>query len=109
MAEIYSHSRLSSFEDCPQKFQYRYVLKIPVDSEGIEAFVGKRVHEILERLYTQTLRLWYVSLRKVSRLSKAIAEHRDIIAAIKAGDGERAAEIMQAHIISFQEELTTAL
>ena len=47
----YSHSRLSSFENCAKKFQYRYVLKIPAQSEGIEAFVGKRVHEILERLY----------------------------------------------------------
>ena len=48
---IYSHSRLSSFEDCPRKFHYRYVLKIPQETEGIEAFVGKRVHEVLERLY----------------------------------------------------------
>jgi putative RecB family exonuclease len=48
---IYSHSRLSTFEDCPKRFEYRYVLKIPSDSEGIEAFVGKRVHELLERLY----------------------------------------------------------
>ena len=51
MAEIYSHSRLSSFEDCPRKFQYRYVLRIPSESESIEGFVGKRVHEVLERLY----------------------------------------------------------
>ena len=49
--ETYSHSRLSSFEDCPRKFQYRYVLKLPSDTESIEAFVGKRVHEVLERLY----------------------------------------------------------
>lgn len=47
----FSHSRLSSFESCPQKFHYRYVQKLPAESEGIEAFVGKRVHEILERLY----------------------------------------------------------
>ena len=54
MSELYSHSRLSSFENCPRKFQYRYVLKLPVDTEGIEAFVGKRVHEVLERLYRFT-------------------------------------------------------
>ena len=29
--EIYSHSRLSSFEDCPKKFEFRYVLKVPSD------------------------------------------------------------------------------
>ncbi len=51
MPQIYSHSRLSTFEDCPKRFEYRYVLKIPTETEGIEAFVGKRVHEILERLY----------------------------------------------------------
>ena len=65
MAEIYSHSRLSSFEDCPQKFQYRYVLKVPSDSEGIEAFVGKRVHEVLERLYEFAERGLVPSLNKV--------------------------------------------
>ncbi len=48
---IYSHSRLSSFENCPKQFEFRYIQKIPSESEGIEAFVGKRVHEVLERLY----------------------------------------------------------
>jgi len=47
----YSHSRLSSFENCPRQFKYRYVDQIKVDKEGVEAFMGKRVHEILERLY----------------------------------------------------------
>src|SRR5215472_4453488 len=47
----YSHSRLATFEDCPRKFRYRYVDDIKVDGEGVEAFMGKRVHEILERLY----------------------------------------------------------
>ena len=47
----YSHSRLSSFENCPRQFAYRYVEKIETRRESIEAFTGKRVHEILERLY----------------------------------------------------------
>ncbi|HEY5656610.1 MAG TPA: PD-(D/E)XK nuclease family protein [Myxococcota bacterium] len=51
MAETYSHSRLANFESCPRKFRYRYVLKIAVDTESVEAFLGKRVHEVLERLY----------------------------------------------------------
>jgi putative RecB family exonuclease len=48
---VYSHSRLSSFENCRKQFEFRYIQKIPSESESIEAFVGKRVHEILERLY----------------------------------------------------------
>ncbi len=47
----YSHSRLSTFENCPRKFAFRYVEKVEVDSEGVEAFMGKRVHEVLERLH----------------------------------------------------------
>jgi putative RecB family exonuclease len=47
----YSHSKLSTFETCPRQFDYRYVQRIARDTESVEAFVGKRVHEILERLY----------------------------------------------------------
>ncbi len=49
--DLYSHSRLSSYENCPRQFRYRYIEKIETQREGVEAFVGKRVHEILERLY----------------------------------------------------------
>jgi putative RecB family exonuclease len=69
-AEIYSHSRLSSFEDCPKKFQFRYVLKVPSDSESIEGFVGKRVHEVLERLYE------FVAKGMVPSLGKVIDRYR---------------------------------
>ena len=51
MGTLYSHSRLSSFENCPKQFEFRYILKVPRETESVEAFVGKRVHEILERLY----------------------------------------------------------
>ena len=51
LSTIYSHSRLSSFENCPKQFEFRYILKVPSETEGVEAFVGKRVHEVLERLY----------------------------------------------------------
>ncbi len=49
---IFSHSRLSCFEQCPQKFKYKYIDKIETEiQESIEAFLGKRVHESLEKLY----------------------------------------------------------
>lgn len=51
LGALYSHSRLSSFENCRKQFEFRYIQKIPSESDSIEAFVGKRVHEILERLY----------------------------------------------------------
>lgn len=51
MGAIFSHSRIASFENCPKQFEFRYVQKIESETESIEAFVGKRVHEVFERLY----------------------------------------------------------
>jgi DNA-binding GntR family transcriptional regulator len=62
------------------------------------------LEETLDRLYSHVLRLWYVSLHRVGRLGEAIEEHRQIVAAVKAGDGERAAHIMRQHILHFQAE-----
>lgn len=49
---IYSHSKLSTYEACPLRYKLKYIDKIEVEKEeGIEAFLGKRVHETLEKLY----------------------------------------------------------
>jgi putative RecB family exonuclease len=50
---IYSHSRLSTFEQCPLRFKYVYIEERETEiEESVEAFLGKRVHETLEKLYT---------------------------------------------------------
>ena len=52
--EIYSHSRLSAFEQCPLKFKYKYIDKIiPEIEKSIEAHLGSITHETLEWLYTE--------------------------------------------------------
>jgi putative RecB family exonuclease len=48
---VYSHSQLATYESCPQKYKLSYIDKIEVETEGIEAFMGSRVHEALEKLY----------------------------------------------------------
>jgi putative RecB family exonuclease len=48
---VYSNSRIETFEQCPRKFKFRYIDNIRTETEGVEAFVGKRVHEALEKLY----------------------------------------------------------
>lgn len=67
MSAIYSHSGLSSFENCPRQYQFRYVLQVEVTSESIEAFVGKLVHEVLERLYQ------FVGEGRVPKLAQVLA------------------------------------
>jgi putative RecB family exonuclease len=75
---VYSHSRLSSFEDCPKKFEYRYVLRVQSETESIEGFLGKRVHEVLERLYRFTLEGRVPSLGRVlARFRSWWDEHYD--------------------------------
>jgi len=48
---IYSHSRLGCFETCPLKYKLSYIDKIDRDEQGIEAFLGSRFHEAMEKLY----------------------------------------------------------
>jgi putative RecB family exonuclease len=62
---IFSHSRLSTYERCPRRFQYRYLLGIPPEGESVESYLGKRVHEVLERLYRATARGFVPTLAQV--------------------------------------------
>jgi putative RecB family exonuclease len=49
---IYSHSRLSTYEQCPRRYYYQYLAKVKVaKEETIEAILGSCVHDALEKLY----------------------------------------------------------
>jgi hypothetical protein len=49
---VYSHSRLSCYEQCPARFKLQYIDKVETEVEqSVEAFLGVRVHEALEKLY----------------------------------------------------------
>jgi putative RecB family exonuclease len=51
MASAYSPSRIGTYENCPLKFKFRYVERRPSVRSTIEAFLGSRVHDALEKLY----------------------------------------------------------
>ncbi|MBI2548729.1 PD-(D/E)XK nuclease family protein [Candidatus Woesearchaeota archaeon] len=44
-------TKLGTFLQCKQKYKFQYVDKIKSDIETIKIFLGKRVHETLERWY----------------------------------------------------------
>ncbi len=48
---IYSHSQLSIYEQCPLKYRLNYRDKIKRHIEGVEAFLGSRVHDTLKKCY----------------------------------------------------------
>lgn len=49
---VFSHSRLETFESCALKFKFQYIEKVDIPKrDSVEAFLGSRVHEVLEVLY----------------------------------------------------------
>ena len=55
---IYSHSRLSCYEQCPLKYKLQYINRMKTEvKESIEIFLGKSVHETLKKLY-RDLQYW---------------------------------------------------
>ena len=50
---IYSYSKLNTYKFCPQKYKIHYLDKVRKPNESIEAFMGKRVHEVLEWFFNQ--------------------------------------------------------
>lgn len=50
----YSYSKLQTYGNCPLQYKYRYIDRVPVEvGPSIEAFLGSRVHDALEWLYSQ--------------------------------------------------------
>lgn len=48
----YSHSKLAAFESCSRAYKFAYIEKPEVEEfETADAFMGSRVHEVLQRLY----------------------------------------------------------
>ncbi len=66
----YSHSQLSTYETCPHQYKLAYIDKIEVESEGIEAFMGSRVHEALEKLYRD------LKVTKLNTLAELLSFYR---------------------------------
>ena len=97
MGTLYSHSRLSSFENCPKQFEFRYIQKIPSESESIEAFVGKRVHEILERLYL------FVGRGQIPGVEKVVDRYHKLWE--ETYDGERVRIVREGTPLAFYREL----
>ena len=63
---IYSHSRLSTFEQCPLKFKFQYIDKIKPDIEqSIEGFLGNKVHDTLQWIYDEVAKLRILKLDEV--------------------------------------------
>ena len=59
--------------------------------------------------YMHALRIWFLALDRVTHLSDAVAEHRDLLLAIRDGDAERASDVMSSHVRGFEAEVRRAI
>jgi len=86
----YSHSRVSTFENCPYQYKLRYIDKIKVDvPTTIECFMGDLVHQTLEKLYKDKKFKKLVSKATLLKFYKDLwtKEYSDDILVAKADQG----------------------
>ena len=63
----------------------------------------------LDMLYAHSDRLWHLYLGDVADLHDLIAEHRAILRALRKGNAERAAELIDKHMRRFHEQIQSAV
>ena len=64
--------------------------------------------ETLDEYYTHALRIWMLALARTD-LGAAVSEHAELVEAILRGRGDRAAELMRAHVEAFETSMRDAL
>ncbi len=74
-----------------------------------EAADNRFLTDTLDMLYAQSDRLWHLYLGDVADLHLMIDEHREILDALQAGDADRAAELIEAHMRAFDEQIRHAV
>ena len=67
-----------------------------------EASGNRFLARALDEMYTLIYRLFFFALDRMGSVRANIEEHRDILAALKAGDGRSAERLIQLHIAHFQ-------
>lgn len=74
-----------------------------------EAAGNEFLGETLDRLYDLSLRLWHLVLTRMTGVRHAVEQHRRVLGALKGGDGAAAEELVQKHIVEFQQNIKAIL
>ena len=105
--EAAAHGRAADWDDMDA-----VLAALPNDASTEDRVAAdRRCHEIiwgasgnrfltrtLDMLYAQSDRLWHMYLIDVTDMHQSIDEHAELLAVLRAGDGERAAALMADHI-----------
>ena len=74
-----------------------------------QAAGNRFLNDTLDMLYAQSDRLWHLYLADVADMGHAVREHEEIHHALVAGDGDRAAQLAEAHMRKFDQEISEAV
>ncbi len=78
--------------------------------EIIWAASGNRfLLDTLDMLYAQSDRLWHLYLADVADMQHAVDEHQSILAALRDGDGDEVASLVETHVQSFDTQIRSAV
>lgn len=61
--------------------------------------------DTLDMLYAQSDRLWHLYLSDVADMQHAVDEHQAILAALRSGDGDTVATLVETHVQSFDTQI----
>jgi DNA-binding GntR family transcriptional regulator len=93
-------------------------IKRGADLMGLDERIHRAVYaaahnDLLEKTlgeyYVLALRIWMLALDRAQDLEDAVEAHRDLIQAIVVGNGDRAADVMRAHVEDFEQAMRKAL
>jgi DNA-binding GntR family transcriptional regulator len=70
---------------------------------------NKYLAQTLDRLFGMSRRLWYLALPHLGYLPTAVEKHLDLVESIKAGDADRAEQIMHDHVKEFYAQVRETL
>ena len=82
--------------------------------EQIHRAIYRAAHnDLLEKTlgeyYVLAHRIWMIALDRARELEEAVEAHRDLIQAVAVGNGDRAAELMRAHVEDFEAAMRRVL
>ena len=75
----------------------------------VQAAHNKYLARTLEHLFGLSQRLWYMALPSIDFLPTFVAEHLELIEAIKGKDADRAEQIMHHHVKGFYDRVREVL
>ncbi len=65
--------------------------------------------ETLDRYLNLSLRVWFLVVERVTRMKAVSEEHSELLAAIEAGRGDVAEEVLRRHVANFEAEIRSIL